>query len=396
MKLSRILSVLAIIFVAGSLVAHAAPYRDQDKSTRHVKVMVITMFGTNTGFGETNNWVSGEHLTDAVPVPGLSANFPNVYCTVPDTTSSEHEKGDSDVCVITTDIGYANAASSITALLHSGLFDLHDTYFLVAGIAGVDPHDGTLGSAAWARWVVDFGLAHEIDAREMPSDWPYGYTGFGGALPLGIPPAGTGAASKPRRTIGTEVYHLNEALAQRAFDLSQATVLFDNADSQAYRAHYTDPTPDDNFLPARSAPSVIMCDSVAVDTYWHGVYLSKRANDWAKLLTNGVANYCMTNEEDNATMTALNRGAQAGLLSFDRVAVLRTASNFDQQYPGQTNGSLTGAYASLNTRSGGFLPSTINAFRVGDKLVRDIVDNWSAWQAGIPAAAAGSLTVHPK
>src|SRR5262245_41634741 len=216
MKLSRILSILAIIFVVGSFVAHAAPNRDQDKSTRHVKVMVITMFGTAAGFGETNNWAAGEHLTELVPVPGLSPNFPNVLCTVSDTNSSDHEKRDSDICLITTDIGYANAATSITAMLHSGLFDLHDTYFLVAGIAGVDPRDGTLGSAAWAKWVVDFGLAHEIDAREMPSDWPYGYTGFGGALPQGIPPAGTGPASKPRRTIGTEVYHLNEDLAQRA------------------------------------------------------------------------------------------------------------------------------------------------------------------------------------
>jgi purine nucleoside permease len=385
MKLSRTLSILAIIFVAGSFVARAAPNRDQDHQTRHVKVMVITMFGAPAGFGEANNWVSNEQLTEVVPVPGLSPNFPNVYCTVSDTNSSNHEKGDSDVCLITTDIGYANAATSITALLHSGLFDFHDTYFVVAGIAGVDPLDGTLNSAAWARYVVDFGLAHEIDAREMPSDWPYGYTGFGGTF-QGIPPAGTTAASKPRRTIGTEVYRLNEALLQKAFDLTEGMVLTDNADSAAYRALYVDDGQD--FSKARALPTVMICDSVAVDTYWHGAKLSLRANDWAKLLTDGAANYCMTEEEDNATMTALKRGSLAGLLNFDRVAVLRTASNFDQPHKNQT------PYQSLGTRSGAFLPSTNNAWKVGSVLVHDIVNNWNQWQAGVPAAAA--LTVHPK
>ena len=46
---------------------------------------------------------------------------------------------------------------------------------MVAGIAGIDPEDGATGSAAWAEWVVDGDLGHEIDAREIPSDWPTGY-----------------------------------------------------------------------------------------------------------------------------------------------------------------------------------------------------------------------------
>jgi purine nucleoside permease len=133
---------------------------------------------------------------------------------------------------------------------------------------------------------------------------------------------------------------------------------------------------------------VTICDSVAIDTYWHGTFLSKRANDWAKLLTNGAANYCMTNEEDNATLTALKRGSLAKLLKFERVAVLRTASNFDQQHPGQT------AYESLTTRSGGFIPSVTNAYLVGSKLVRDISGNWRQWREGVPAEAP--LSVKPK
>ena len=39
----------------------------------------------------------------------------------------------------------------------------------------IDPARGTVGSAAWARYLVDFGIAHELDAREMPKGWKTGY-----------------------------------------------------------------------------------------------------------------------------------------------------------------------------------------------------------------------------
>ena len=56
--------------------------------------------------------------------------------------------GRSDVCVVTTGMGHSNAAASMTALVFSHTFDLSHTYFLVAGIGGIDPARGTLGSAA--------------------------------------------------------------------------------------------------------------------------------------------------------------------------------------------------------------------------------------------------------
>ncbi|MEI5604644.1 hypothetical protein, partial [Streptomyces brasiliscabiei] len=53
--------------------------------------------------------------------------------------------------------------------------DLRKAYVLVAGIAGIDPEDASIGSAAWAHYLVDGDLAHEIDAREMPGTWSSGY-----------------------------------------------------------------------------------------------------------------------------------------------------------------------------------------------------------------------------
>lgn len=381
MRLTRVLSILAIMFVAGSFTTHAQ--QGDDHARRHVKVMVITMFEVPGPVpGETQKWIEGEGLTEAITVPALSAKFPSVFCK-PSTDQGNDQKsqnnkqdensGGSDLCVVTTDIGYANAASSVMALILSDKFNFKDTYFVIAGIAGVDPADGTLGSAAWARFSIDFGLAHEIDAREMPAGWPYGYTGFGP-----VPPG-----TKPTRTIGTEVYQLNETLLQKAYNLTKDLALIDGATAQHYRALYPNP-------PANQPPKVILCDSMAVDTYWHGAILSQRANDWAKLLTNGAANYCMTDEEDNATLTALKRGASAGLLDFNRVALLRTASNFDQPHPGQT------PYESLQARSGGFIPSVSNAYLVGSTLTHAIVANWHDWKDGVPPDQAQPLTVKPK
>lgn len=66
-------------------------------------------------------------------------------------------------------------------------FDLTSTYFLIAGIAGVNPHYGTLGTAAFARFSVQSGLAYELDARQMPSNWSTGYWALGTKAPGQLP-----------------------------------------------------------------------------------------------------------------------------------------------------------------------------------------------------------------
>ena len=63
---------------------------------------------------------------------------------------------------------------------------------------------------------------------------------------------------------------------------------------------------------------------------------------------------------------------------FNRVAVLRSASNFDREAPGQT------AAESLAARSGGYLPSVANAYRVGGALAHAIVADWETWSVGPP------------
>ena len=312
---------------------------------RPVKALVISMFAP-----EGQVWIDKYKLTQNVSVPGLSADYPAVHCNA------------DDVCQVTTGMGHSNVAATITALAFSKRFDFSRTYFLIAGIAGIDPTQGTLGTAAWARYLIDYGIAWELDSREAPSDWPSGYLGINTRSP----------ATKPPLDYRTEVFQLDEALLQKALALSANAVLEDNDTARAYRANW-------NIAPANQPPKVTQCDTAAGDTWWHGAILEKRAQDWTKLLTDGAGTYCTTQQEDNATYEALKRGAAAGLLDIKRVAVLRTASNFDRPYPGQT------AYDSLvNSISGGFLPSIANLVNAGGPLVNDIVAKWPQWKRGVP------------
>jgi purine nucleoside permease len=308
------------------------------------KVLVITMFGE-----EAKPWLAGKKLDTKVKVPGLSGEYPEVSC-------------DSEgLCLMTTAMGFSNAASSVAALVFGKQFDLGQTYFLIGGIAGVDPKDGTLGSALWARYVVDGGLRHDIDPRQIPQDWPDGMVALGAKRPG--EKAGWGA--------GTEVYALNSALAEKAFELTKSVELADGDDAAQYRSRYEEEA-------ARGKPSVKLCDTVSLDTYWHGSKIGDAVERWTAQVSDGKANYCTTQMEDNATLTALKRGADAGILDFSRIAVLRTASNFDREAPGQT------AIDSLGAKSGGFMPSVTNAYRVGSALTDTIIADWDVWSAGVP------------
>lgn len=62
----------------------------------------------------------------------------------------------------------------MTALTFSDLFDFTTTYFLIAGIAGIDPKVATLGSVTFAKYAVQVALQYEFDAREIPVNFSTG------------------------------------------------------------------------------------------------------------------------------------------------------------------------------------------------------------------------------
>jgi purine nucleoside permease len=317
-------------------------------SPLEVKVLIINMFGLEAG-----PWLDALKPTRDIPVPGLFGDRPVVKCNA------------DAVCEVITGMGYANAAASMTALLYSGAFDLRRTYMIIAGIAGIDPERGTIGSAAWARYLVDGGIAHEIDAREMPHDWQAGYFGVltdGPGQPL-------------RLEYGTEVFRLDEALLQKALSLSKSVILEDSEDLRAYRKRYP-------AAPANQPPAVIQCDTLSSDTWWAGDRLGERARRWMRLLTGGKGVYCTSQQEDNATLTALTRGSQSGLVDLKRIAVLRSASDFDRPYPRQ--GALESLQAQRALPDAGRV-SAANLVHAAMPLVEAIAQHWDSWQRGVPA-----------
>ncbi|MEX3936772.1 purine nucleoside permease [Paraburkholderia phymatum] len=344
----------ALALAACSAISPLANAQDDDgfaqgngeSKGRPVKVMIISMFGP-----EGQVWLDTLGPWQDISVAGLSPDYPAIHCNK------------QDICVMTTGMGHANAAASTMALAFSSRFDLRHTYFMVAGIAGIDPIQGTVGSAAWARYLVDFGIQWEIDGREIPSGWNTGYLGINTKSPT----------DKPPLDYRTEVFQLNPRLADTAFALSRSVVLSDNPQAQAARAKY-------NYAPANRPPAVIQCDTLAGDTWWSGTKLGERAREWTKILTDGKGVYCTTQQEDNATYEALKRAASVHRVDLNRVAVLRAGSDFDRPYDGQTSADNLLNYAA----QGGFNIALENLYRAGNPLVQDIASHWGEWRDGVP------------
>ncbi|MEN9868575.1 MAG: hypothetical protein RL748_4165 [Pseudomonadota bacterium] len=318
---------------------------------RPLKVVVIAMFGP-----EAEPFIKPLGLTQSMTVPGLAqgskeAEFePRMLCNA------------DDVCLLQAGMGHANAAASTMALTLDPQFDLRQTYFMVAGVAGIDPAMGTIGTATWSRYLVDVGIAHEIDAREMPKGWKAGYFGI----------FSKGPGVKPKLDYRTEVAQLDEALLQKVLALTKNAKLQDDPKAAAYRKLYKEKA-------ARALPSVIQCDTLGGDTWWHGHKLGQHARDWTGLMTDGKGVYCTTQQEDNATYNALQRAAHAGKVDLKRLMVLRTGINFDRPHPGQS------AFDSLKSDGGGFGISTQNLYLTGGLVINDILKNWPQWRTGVPA-----------
>lgn len=317
------------------------------RRARPVKVMIVTMFGP-----EAKAWLERLGPWDSIAVAGLSPDYPAVHCNR------------DDVCVMTTGMGHANAAASTMALAFAPQFDLRRTYFLVAGIAGVNPEQGTLGSTAWSDYLVDFGLQWEVDGDGRPANWRTGYLGINTKDP----------AQTPALDYRTEVFRLNPRLTDAAWMLSHDIALADSPAMQAARAKY-------RYAPANKPPAVIRCDSVSDDTWWSGNALGARASEWTRELTDNRGVYCMTQQEDNATFEALKRAAAARRVDLDRVAVLRAGSDFDRPHQGETNADNLLGYAS----QGGFAPALENLYRTANPIVQTIVAHWNEWRDGVPS-----------
>lgn len=331
-------------------------------STIPVRVVVVTTFelGQDSGDapGEFQTWVERLPLRQSIPAP---ATYHRLYRYNPDL----------QVLGVVLGEGPEHASSAITALLSDPRFDLRHAYFILAGIAGIDPAFGSLGSAVWAPRVINGGLAHAIDAREIPAGWPDGFTPIqsGTPAPTPVPPL--------HSVWGDMSYTIDPGLLAWAFNLTRGVLLRDSPELQKTRAAYV------GFPKALTPPTVAQGDTLASPTFWVGAKLNAWAERWVTYWTGGQGVFATTAEEDLGFMQALALQAQAGRADMRRVLVLRTASDYDMPPPGGRAADLLQT-ETAETGYSGYQASLEAAYRVASPVVRELATHWDRYRDQVP------------
>lgn len=263
------------------------------------------------------------------------------------------------VLIVRTGVGTNHAAITTFALGTDPRFDLSKAYWVIAAIAGVNPDQASPGSAAWIGNVIDVDFGKWVDPREAPAEWIGGYPPF----------------QPPRPGRSDSVYYpLNTGLRDWAYELTKATPLPDTEALRVARAPFA------SYPNGYKPPFVLKGDEISGQAYWHGAMLTKR---YAKLATDysgGKSQFVMTAMEDTGVANALRRLTSVGKADYNRLLVLRTASNYSQQAPGEN------AVDSMNRPYAGVGDAAAYAAHVvAGKVVDTLTANWGAYRDTIPA-----------
>lgn len=361
---SLLLSLLLSLLVAAGCEKNSeAPTEKQGAQTPSpipVKVVVVNMFeiGEDEGdtAGEFQLWKERQKLSQRFPFP-----------------QSHHDlflNPETGVLGMVTGMGTNKSASAVMALGLDPRFDLSKAYWLVAGISGFDPADASIGSAAWAEWLVDGDLMHEIDGRELPEDWSTG----------NFPLFSKGPYPEKRPPNQGEVFQINGELTEWAFQLTKDIDLGDDEHIAEDRKAFTD------FPNAQRKPFVLKGDNLAGMTFWHGDYLNQWANEWVDYWSEGQGSFVSSAMEDTGTAQSLTYLDRAGKADYDRLMVLRTASNFTVPHPGMTAAE---SLLSEGENYAGLQLSLESAYRVGSRVVDTLVNDWGTYKEQMPYEVEG-------
>jgi purine nucleoside permease len=314
-----------------------------------IKVVVLTAFeiGADRGDvpGEFQLWVERYPLGAPTRVVGIEHPV--------------HVGKDGVMGVVLGEFG--RARTSMAALLGDPRFDFSRAYWIVAGIAGVDPRSGSIGSAAWSDWVVDGDPAYEIDDREIPTDWPWGLYASG--------TKGPGVKGKPTDESGI-VWRLDRGLTQWAYRMTKDVQLADNPSLVRARAAFrSEPK-------SQTPPAVYVGASLGSVRFWHGERRTAWARDWVRIWTDGQGGLAMTDGEDQAVLDTLQLFAKSGRVDARRVLVLRTASNYSREGDGEMQ--------AIKFAEGGLTAGVEAAYRVGSPVVRALVTGWDRYATELP------------
>jgi purine nucleoside permease len=330
------------------MLALAAPAAAQTRAIP-IKVAVLTAFeiGADRGDtpGELQLWVERYPLGAPMKVAGIEHPV--------------HVGGDGVMGVVLGEFG--RARTSMAALLGDPRFDFSKTYWIMAGIAGVDPRSGSIGSAAWSDWVLDGDPLYELDDREIPADWPWGLYAGGAPRP--------GVKGHVGDATGM-VWRLDPGLTGWAYRLTKDVPLTDNAALAKARAAFrSDPK-------SQGPPRVYIGASLGTVRFWHGERRTAWARDWVRLWTEGEGALAMTDGEDQAVLDTLQLFAPSGRVDARRVLVLRTASNYSREGDGEMQ--------AIKFAEGGLEAGVEAAYRVGSPVVKALVNGWDRYATELP------------
>jgi purine nucleoside permease len=335
-----------------------------------VKVVVVGNFepGADTGDapGEFQFWAEREHLDQVIPIKGalhpLRRNKQGLYGMTWGRSGKLLE----------------GTAEGLTALILDPRFDFTRTYWLFTGISGVDPNVASVGSAAWARWVIQGDAMRELDDREVPADWPEGLFAIGAERPNMLPNDPHSFSEQADASVLSCAYELNQGLARWAFVMSRNTPIPDTPALASARAAWT------GFPNAQRPPFVLMGESLGVLRYWHGAARTRWAEDWVKLWTGGKGQFAMANMESQTLASTMYVLSRSGLVDLNRVMVLRTASNMTQPPPG------TSPTASVGDEGPGQVVAFEANYRVGAPVVHELLTHWDQYRDRIPSTDASN------
>ncbi len=356
--------------VAGALLSSFAAVSGHAADRIPIKVIIVTGFevGDDTGDapGEFQLWAERDGITQKITIlkqdHPLCHNAQGLYAIVGGNTRDK-------------DLTASRESELVTALCLDPRFDLTKTYWIVDGIAGIDPAFGPMGSAVWAENIVNGDAMREVDDRQMPAGWPYGLFAIGTKAPNQLPgvekeKGGGWGGAEPDYTMNRP---LNAGLAHWAYRISKDVPLMDSPAMTAFRKLYT------NYPAAQGTPKVMIGDALGAIRYWHGESRTQWARDWVKLWTKGKGTYATTSMEAQTYGDVLGHMAEEGLIDFNRVMVLRTGSNYCLPPPGKTIMDTMGD-ESLGTEA-----ALEASYRVGSKVAHELLAHWDRYEQAIPS-----------
>ena len=323
-----------------------------------VRVVIVTTWevvknGEDVS-GELHNWLIKWPLKTQIPFP------------VGEHALQYDPK--SHVLAILTGMATARASASIMALGLDPRFDLSHAYWIVTGTAGVNPKVASVGSAAWAHWVIDGDLTQELDSRDMPADWTTGILPYGKTKPYEQP------APSPHTDDANVAYDLNSSLVDWAYAQTRDLRLTDDENLKALRAPYAGQ--------AQLPPFVLEGDGLMSASTWYGPAMEDWAEQWVPYWTGGKGVFVMSAEEDTGIMQALTFLSRDKRARLDRVLILRSGSDFTVQPPGMTAAD----FIVKEVRDG--FPATPEAldslYTVASPVAHFLADHWATTRDTTP------------